>query len=155
MKYPITFQNESNLQNVPDRFTLQRWVNLTLENEIEHAEVCIRIVDEQESQTLNRRYREKDKPTNVLSFPSELPEEVTLDTPYLGDLVICAPVVIREAQEQSKSLESHWAHMVIHGLLHLLGYDHIKDDEATMMEAIEVELMAECGYANPYQRELS
>lgn len=155
MKYPIHFQLESNAESIPDRFSLQRWVNLTLDNEIEQAEVCIRVVDEAESQALNLQYRQKDKPTNVLSFPSEIPEDIPQEIPYLGDLVICAQVVEREAAEQNKAVQSHWAHMVIHGLLHLLGYDHIKENEAEMMEAIEIDLMAELGYANPYERELS
>lgn len=112
------------------------------------AELSVRIVDEDESQALNLQYRGKDKPTNVLSFPCELPDGVEL--PLLGDLVICAQVVAKEALEQGKVLHAHWAHMVVHGTLHLLGYDHIEDGEAEEMEAIEIQVLLELGYPNPY-----
>ena len=108
----------------------------------------MRLVDEEESQTLNREYRGKDKPTNVLSFPSDLPAVVEND--LLGDLVICVPVVAREANEQGKSLEAHWAHLVIHGLLHLMGYDHQTDEEALQMESRERELLQQLNYPDPY-----
>ena len=101
-----------------------------------------------EGQSLNHTYRGKDYATNVLSFPADLPPE--LDLPLLGDLVVCAPVVAREATEQHKQLNAHWAHMVIHGCLHLLGYDHIDDAEADEMEALERELLAQLGIADPY-----
>ena len=115
----------------------------------EEAEVTIRLVDEAESNQLNLTYRGKDKPTNVLSFPFECPPGVEL--PLLGDLIICRQVVEREANEQNKPLLAHWAHMVVHGSLHLLGYDHIDDEEAEEMEALEVEFMQALGYDNPYQ----
>ena len=132
---------------LPDENILQQWAEVALLNQAD-AQLGIRIVDEVESQMLNRDYRGKDKPTNVLSFPMELPEE--LDLPILGDLVICAPVVAREAEQQDKSLQAHWAHMVIHGVLHLQGYDHIADDEAEEMEALEIRLLQQLGFANPY-----
>ena len=112
------------------------------------GEITIRIVDEMESQHLNHEYRGKDKPTNVLSFPFDAPPGVELE--LLGDLVICRQVVEREAKEQEKDLFAHWAHMVVHGSLHLLGYDHIQDDEAEEMEAIEISVLNALGFENPY-----
>lgn len=132
---------------LPDENILQQWAEVALLSQVD-GQLGIRIVDEEESQMLNRDYRGKDKSTNVLSFPMELPEE--LDLPILGDLVICAPVVAREAEQQDKSLQAHWAHMVIHGVLHLQGYDHIADDEAEEMEALEIRLLQQLGFANPY-----
>ena len=113
------------------------------------AELSIRIVDEAESADLNHTYRHKSGPTNVLSFPCEVPDGVPLD--LLGDLVICAPVVAREAQAQGKASEAHWAHMVIHGVLHLRGYDHIDTAEAERMEALEIDILSRLGYPNPYE----
>lgn len=123
--------------------------SITIAND---AELTIRVVDETESQALNNEYRGKDKPTNVLSFPFEWPEGLPADalTPMLGDLAICAAVVQHEAQQQHKSADAHWAHMIIHGVLHLLGYDHIEDADAETMETLEIELLAGLGYANPY-----
>ncbi len=110
-------------------------------------EVCVRIVEADESRTLNERYRGKDKPTNVLSFPADLPAETI---PLLGDLVICAPVVIEEARQQSKQVDDHYTHMLVHGLLHLGGYDHEEEQQAQQMEALEVALLAEFGVEDPY-----
>lgn len=134
---------------VPGEGQLEQWVTAALAGRREEAQLTIRITDEEEIQTLNRTYRHKDKPTNVLSFPFEAPPGVEL--PLLGDIVICAAVVAREAEEQGKSLEAHWAHMVVHGTLHLLGYDHVIDAEAEVMEALEIRLLAGLGYANPYE----
>ncbi len=125
----------------------------TSSQKLDEAEVSLYIVDEAESQELNAQYRGKDKPTNVLSFPADIPEEVGV--PLLGDLVVCAPVVEREAQEQGKTLEAHWAHMLVHGSLHLLGYDHIEDDEADVMEALETEIITGLGFPAPYQDNLT
>ncbi|WP_045857181.1 rRNA maturation RNase YbeY [Teredinibacter purpureus] len=116
----------------------------------ENPNLSIRIVDEDESQTLNNQYRHKDAPTNVLSFPCDLPPEVELD--LLGDLVICAQVVAREALAQGKSVRAHWAHMVIHGCLHLLGFDHIKDEAAEEMEALETTILTALDFPPPYER---
>ncbi|MDX1267674.1 MAG: rRNA maturation RNase YbeY, partial [Oceanisphaera sp.] len=117
---------------LPNEQQLESWLNAVLAGEREETEITVRLVDEAESQELNRDYRGKDKSTNVLSFPFEAPPGIEL--PLLGDLVICRQVVEREAAEQHKPLLDHWAHMVIHGCLHLLGFDHIKDDEAEIME---------------------
>ncbi|UCB31759.1 rRNA maturation RNase YbeY [Duffyella gerundensis] len=133
---------------LPPESDFQRWLEAVLPQFQEESEVTIRLVDEAESQQLNHTYRGKEKPTNVLSFPFEAPPGIEL--PLLGDLIICRQVVEREAVEQEKSLEAHWAHMVIHGSLHLLGYDHIEDDEAEEMEDIETEIMLALGYPDPY-----
>lgn len=133
---------------LPSDEQFEIWVEAALQQRMSEAELSVRIVDEDESQALNLQYRGKDKPTNVLSFPCELPDGVEL--PLLGDLVICAQVVAKEALEQGKVLHAHWAHMVVHGTLHLLGYDHIEDGEAEEMEAIEIQVLLELGYPNPY-----
>ncbi|WP_341503396.1 rRNA maturation RNase YbeY [Gallaecimonas sp. GXIMD4217] len=136
--------------DLPDQAQLETWVTAALAGSgRDETELTIRLVDEEESRSLNHQYRGKDKPTNVLSFPFEAPPGIEL--PLLGDLVICAPVVAHEAAEQGKSLQAHWAHMVIHGTLHLLGYDHIKDEDAEVMEAREKALLAELGYPDPYR----
>ena len=133
---------------LPSEAQLQAWLDGTILGFQQEAEVTVRLVDEAESRELNHGYRGKDSPTNVLSFPFEAPPG--LELPLLGDLVICRQVVEREAAEQNKPLEAHWAHMVVHGSLHLLGYDHIEDEEAEEMEALEREIMAELGFADPY-----
>lgn len=133
---------------LPGEAQLQGWLDGTILGFQEEAEVTVRIVDEAESRELNLTYRGKDKPTNVLSFPFEAPPG--LELPLLGDLVICRQVVEQEAAEQNKPLEAHWAHMVVHGSLHLLGYDHIEDDEAEEMEQLERDIMQELGFADPY-----
>ena len=112
------------------------------------ATMCVRVVGSAESRRLDREYRGKDKPTNVLSFPASPEERVATGT--LGDLVICAPVVSREAREQRKALRAHWAHMVVHGTLHLLGYDHERPRQARAMEALEVEILRGLGFHDPY-----
>ncbi|MBS0848617.1 rRNA maturation RNase YbeY [Citrobacter sp. JGM124] len=133
---------------LPEESQIQTWLNAVISQFQEEAEVTVRLVDEAESHELNLTYRGKDKPTNVLSFPFEAPPGIEL--PLLGDLIICRQVVEQEALEQEKPLIAHWAHMVIHGSLHLLGYDHIEDDEAEEMEALETEIMLALGYADPY-----
>lgn len=141
----IASENQSNLPTL-EQFTL--WATQAVRAESVEPEMTIRIVDEAESHELNLTYRGKDRPTNVLSFPFECPEEVEL--PLLGDLIICRQVVEREAEEQGKPLLAHWAHMVVHGSLHLLGYDHIEDDEAEEMESLETEIMTGLGFEDPY-----
>lgn len=135
----------------PSRGDFEQWVNLAYVKDAP-ALVSIRVVDAAESQSLNKQYRSKDKPTNVLSFPMELPEDllVEMDELMLGDLVICAPVVENEARQQGKTSSSHWAHMVIHGMLHLQGYDHISETEAEEMESLEIKLLQQIGIENPY-----
>lgn len=135
-------------QDLPDEAKIITWLECVVKRFQDDAEITVRIVDEAESQQLNSDYRGKDKPTNVLSFPFEVPEGIELD--LLGDLVICKQVVEQEAKAQQKPLISHWAHMVIHGTLHLLGYDHIVDDEAEVMESLETEIMLELQFEDPY-----
>ncbi|WP_058911694.1 rRNA maturation RNase YbeY [Entomohabitans teleogrylli] len=137
-----------NDRGLPEERQFQAWLDAAVAPFQEQAEVTVRLVDEAESHDLNLTYRGKDKSTNVLSFPFEAPPGIEL--PLLGDLVICRQVVEREALEQQKPLEAHWAHMVVHGSLHLLGYDHIEDDEAEEMESLETEIMLALGYDDPY-----
>jgi len=140
-------------EQLPSEEELQRWATAAIEGRcrFEEPELTIRLVDNPESQQLNHEYRGKDKPTNVLSFPFEAPPEVPI--PLLGDLIIAVPVVEQEAAEQNKTIHAHWAHMVVHGCLHLLGYDHIKDKEAEVMESLEREILAELGFDDPYSEE--
>ncbi len=138
---------------VPSDAQFESWVRAALasrpdELKKSEAEISLRIVDADEITALNKQYRGKDYATNVLSFPADLPPELKL--PHLGDIVICAPVVEREAVEQKKPPLAHWAHMIIHGTLHLLGYDHIDDAEALAMEEIEIEILRSLNFANPY-----
>lgn len=136
---------------LPSTTDLELWVKTAIRDTMNEAELTIRIVDVEESQSLNSTYRGKDKPTNVLSFPFEAPPGIEL--PLLGDLVICAAVVEQEAIDQNKPLIAHWAHMVVHGCLHLLGYDHIEDLEAEKMESLETQLIESLGYNNPYKEQ--
>lgn len=135
--------------SVPSEQQLEAWVAAALPADKAHMEVTIRVVGMAESQALNAQYRHIDKPTNVLSFPSDLPPDV--EVPLLGDLVICAPVVESEAHAQGKELDAHWAHMVVHGTLHLLGHDHIDDLQADTMERLETDILASLNYAPPYE----
>lgn len=140
-----------NIENLPSEEQIQQWANAAVRAQKMEPEITVRIVDEAESHQLNLTYRGKDKPTNVLSFPFECPDEVELT--LLGDLVICRQVVEQEACEQDKPLMAHWAHMVVHGCLHLLGYDHIEDAEAEEMESLETEIMLGLGFEDPYLAE--
>jgi len=133
---------------LPSAVSFRRWATAAAEGRIRRADLAIRLVDTKEGRALNRHYRGKDYATNVLSFPVELPEGVNL--PLLGDLVICAPVVAREAAEQGKPLAAHYAHLTIHGVLHLLGLDHEDSREAEAMELLEREILASLGLPDPY-----
>jgi probable rRNA maturation factor len=133
---------------IPAAQSFRKWAAIAAEGRILRADLAIRVVGTKEGRSLNHHYRGKDYATNVLSFPAELPEGVTV--PLLGDLVICAPVVAKEAKEQKKPLAAHYAHLTIHGVLHLLGLDHDDPREADAMEAIERELMAQLGFDDPY-----
>ena len=136
-------------KKLPTQTQFESWVRVAVGLTMPEVELTIRLVESTESQQLNYTYRGKDKPTNVLSFPFEAPAEI--DLPLLGDLIICVDVVEKEALEQNKSLEAHWAHMVIHGCLHLLGYDHIIDEEAEEMESLETQLLEHLGFSDPYK----
>lgn len=144
----LDLQLASTAADLPDEAQFQQWLEAAVLPFQDDAEVTIRLVDEAESQQLNFEYREKDKPTNVLSFPFQQPPG--LELPLLGDLVICAQVVAREALEQNKTLHAHWAHMVVHGCLHLLGFDHINETDAEEMEAEEIQILHDLGFPNPY-----
>ncbi|MDA9556257.1 rRNA maturation RNase YbeY [Vibrio sp.] len=144
----IAVEKSSDLPSIEQ---FNHWLTHALSVRDKDSELTIRIVDSEESQALNHEYRGKDKPTNVLSFPFEVPPEIELN--LIGDLVICQPVVEVEAKEQNKTLTAHWAHMVVHGTLHLLGYDHIDDTDAIEMETLEINILAELGFENPYQEQ--
>lgn len=135
----------------PDAAKFQTWVDAVLTDQAVDSEIVIRLVDEAEIADLNSQYRHKSGPTNILSFPFDPPEGIEMD--LLGDLLICVPVIVKEALEQHKLPEHHWAHITIHGVLHLLGYDHIEEQEAEHMEALEISILKTLNIANPYQEE--
>ncbi len=145
--------------SVPADKLFSEWVSAVITFLVEHKqleqtdyEVAIRIVDKVDSQQLNNQYRQKNVPTNVLSFPFDTPEifKQCQQLDILGDIVVCALIVEAEAQQQNKSIEQHWAHMIVHGVLHLLNYDHTNDDDASVMEALETRILSQLGYPNPY-----
>jgi probable rRNA maturation factor len=144
----LDIQSASSSKDAPDEQSMKRWVSAAIVSKTGDTELSIRIVDERESQELNQTYRGSSGPTNVLSFPfdAEIPEPL----PLIGDVVICAPVVAREAEQQNKELKAHWAHMIVHGVLHLQGYDHQNDTEAVIMETLETEIMQKLGFPPPY-----
>lgn len=146
----LDYQLASDFTPVPSAQNVQQWADAVLQQQgLQEQEFTLRIVDTEEGQSLNKAYRQKDYPTNVLSFPFEAPPGVEIN--FLGDLVVCAEVVAREAKEQNKEIMHHWAHMITHGLLHLLGYDHIDPTEADEMEAIECSILKQLGIDDPYQ----
>jgi len=143
MSIAIKIQVATNSADIPSAVLLKKWCNAVLvQQKIKTAAICIRIVNKKESGMLNKTWRGKDGATNVLSFP--------IESPLLGDLVICAPVVKQEAAQQGKSSKAHWAHMVVHGTLHLLDFDHIKNKDAIKMEALEIKILYQLGFDNPY-----
>lgn len=148
----LDLQLETTARGLPAADDFQRWALAALAGAGfgEPCEMSVRVVDVAESAALNETYRHKAGPTNVLSFPFETPPGVVLDAELLGDLVLCAPVVEREAAEQGKLASAHWAHLTVHGTLHLLGYDHLDDTEAEAMEALEIRILAGLGHPNPY-----
>ena len=158
MKLAVTVQMASSRRGVPHSRSLNRWAQAACVKQLPRGDdelaLTIRIVGAAESRRLNRTWRNKDKPTNVLSFPGDPHPRGRATSPAsgreLGDLAICAPVVAREAREQGKPAQAHWAHMVVHGVLHLLGYDHENDRDAEAMEAREVKILAQFGYSDPY-----
>jgi probable rRNA maturation factor len=176
MEAIVDVQYASSEPNLPSRHQLTDWVNAALrvhtigskesetkeQNDVQvshppspptlsspQVELTIRIVDEEEAKQLNKKWRQRPNPTNILSFPFESP--LALEIPLLGDLVICAPIVAREATSQQKRLDAHWTHLVIHGTLHLLGYDHIEQSQAQLMESSEIRILYDLGYPDPYQ----
>lgn len=153
MTYYIDIQNATNEPSPLSEEQLNSLASLALRAQQTDAELTIRLVTPKEMTDLNHTYRKQNKTTNVLAFPCSLPEGIKLDCPLLGDVIICPEVLLEEAKQYNKSLEEHWALIVIHGVLHLLGYDHIEDKDALIMQAIEVKLLTELGYANPYDLE--
>ena len=143
----VDLQNDAGFADAPALTDFERWVSAALRNSYAQLEQTICIVDEAQSRELNHRFRARDSATNVLAFPGE---NDLLDYDCLGDLVICAPRVSAEAQQQGKPLDAHWAHLVVHGMLHLQGYDHQSDEQASAMEALEIEILDTLGYTNPY-----
>ncbi|EKD54386.1 MAG: hypothetical protein ACD_60C00089G0005 [uncultured bacterium] len=148
--YDITIQRVTLSASLPSTSRLKRFATAVLKTKIKSAELNIRIVDKNEMTQLNSMYRQKHKPTNVLSFPFDMPKECESQMPLLGDIVICAEVIAEEALAQKKTLEAHWAHMIVHGTLHLLGYDHEKKKEADLMEAEEIKILHTLGFHDPY-----
>ena len=148
----LDFQVACDNANLPTQSQCIQWLEQFLPEFCDPAELTIRIVARSESRELNHQYRGKDKSTNVLSFPFEQPEFIgeDIELPLLGDLVICADVVEQEAKQQNKTVEAHWLHMIVHGTLHLLGYDHIDDNEAEEMENLEIKILQKMGFPNPY-----
>jgi probable rRNA maturation factor len=144
----VDIQMASASEEAPDPQSIERWVGAAIGNQRESTELSVRIVDAEEGQALNEQFRGSTGATNVLSFPfeNESPEPL----PLIGDIVICAPVVAKEAREQNKALNAHWAHMMIHGVLHLLGYDHQNENDANLMESLETEIMQGLGFPPPY-----
>ena len=155
MKPIIDLQNVVGATNIPSLKDFEKWAVITLKQAdalFENPEITLRIVSTEESQSLNSCYRKKDKPTNVLSFPFEAPEISAIEEvdELLGDLVICEQVLLDEAQNQGKPPQAHWAHLFIHGLLHLIGFDHQTESEANEMESLEISILKEIGHNNPY-----
>ena len=156
----LQLQILSSTVDIPSQEQFEQWVMCALQHlkqpNLSSTEVCIRIVDEEEIAELNQQYRNKSGSTNVLSFPQELPAELALEIAEsgfgnaLGDIVLCAPVVQSEATAQGKESTAHWAHLTVHGTLHLLGYDHIADNEAKDMESLEIDILSQLDFANPY-----
>lgn len=144
----LDIQVVSQSDQLPVKDQFQSWVNAVLTDNKQDSEVVIRIVDEEEMAQFNEQYRNKKGSTNILSFPYNAPVEV--ESNLLGDLLICAPVVEQESQQQHKNIEHHWAHMIIHGLLHLLGYDHLNDAEAEEMETLEIKILKTLNIPSPY-----
>ena len=148
---PIEIQRQLELEGIPGDDQLRGFAEAAVEN-AESAEICVRIVDEAEGRALNLQWRGKDYATNVLSFPGSVPPGVPAGSlpGLMGDLVLCAPVIAREANDQGKALAHHWAHLLIHGVLHLRGFDHIKQPGAALMEQREREILAGLGFPDPY-----
>ncbi len=148
----LILQQAIKVGELPAEAIFEQWANAAIDGAGEEVlgELVVRIVDEAESAELNQQYRNKQGPTNVLSFPFEAPAGIPVEELPLGDLVISAPVIVREAAEQGKSEEAHWAHMVVHGVLHLLGMDHIEPRDAIVMEQAEIKILASLGFSDPY-----
>jgi len=155
MNHAIETVDGSDSPGVPARKEFRRWAKLALAGQPQARQLAIRIVGREESRELNQRYRDRDRPTNVLSFPADLSDHpaARLDVLPLGDLVICAPLVLEESRSQKLEASHHWAHLTVHGVLHLLGYDHDTEERAAVMEGLEAVLLDKLGIADPYRTE--
>lgn len=160
----LDVQNPYEFESIPENNEIQNWVKAAIQGKTKHRfSVVVRFVNEEEGRTLNKAYRQKDYATNVLSFPFEEPQfssEITeldealsqhLEYQHLGDIILSLQVIKKEANQQGKSLKDHLAHLIVHGVLHLQGYDHIENDEAILMESLEIKILEELGFDNPYQ----
>lgn len=154
MSFHIDIQNH--LSSIPiTQELIKHWASTALQSQMDSAELSICIIDSQKMTQLNHQYRQQNKPTNVLSFPSALPDEIMrqLEHPFIGDILICPEVLLLESQEQKKDLEYHWAHIIVHGVLHLMGYDHIEDADAKRMQSLESQILHQLNYPNPYEND--
>jgi probable rRNA maturation factor len=151
MSINMEIQNASESVTLPEDKLLIEWADQALDEKNINAEVTLRVVDIEEGQFLNKEWRNKDYATNVLSFP--VGDTIEQAPDLLGDIVICAPIVEKEAKEQGKEVEAHWAHLIIHGILHLQGYDHESETDAEVMETKEIQILKNIGYKNPYEQE--
>ncbi len=149
MTLQLDLQIASEATDLPSQAQIESWLQAALDGRREAAELTIRVVDIEEGTALNVQWRKRQGPTNVLSFPATDENQFIPD--LLGDIIICAPLVAQEAAEQGKATEAHWAHLVVHGLLHLLGYDHLDDEQANLMESMETGILATLNYADPYK----
>ncbi|MEE9338773.1 MAG: rRNA maturation RNase YbeY [Methylococcaceae bacterium] len=145
----VEIQSVSQSGQLPSQEQFQYWIDAVLSNSTQDSEIVIRIIDESEMIQFNEQYRGKKGATNILSFPFDVPDGIASN--LLGDLLVCAPIVEKEAQAQQKKIEHHWAHLIVHGLLHLLGYDHIENEEAEKMEALEIKILKKIKIKNPYE----
>lgn len=145
----LDYQNVSTHTKIPSHLECKRWIKKVLIHQQCRGDICLRIVDQPEMILLNQTYRQKKGPTNVLAFPHQAIGDN--ERQFLGDLIICAPIVLEESIAQDKPVNAHWAHLIIHGTLHLLGYDHYLEEEAQEMEALEIKLLSELNITNPYQ----
>ncbi|CEK10891.1 rRNA maturation RNase YbeY [Legionella hackeliae] len=150
MNYHVDLQLACDEAIPVDENLLITWAQLPLIDHMDSAELTLRLVGKEEIRQLNLMYRKQDKPTNVLAFPSTIPDNIELEYPLLGDVIICPAVLEAESIDLDKPLPAHWAHIVIHGVLHLLGYDHIEDNDAKIMQELEIKLLAKLGISNPY-----
>lgn len=153
----IDLQNPHGFNDLPDISKVNNWCEASVLSASDKVQsVVIRIVDIAESADLNTEFRQKEEPTNILSFPDDLPDfmaelpEIREQPKHLGDLIICEPLLKKEAFQQNKILEQHWAHLIVHGILHLQGYDHMKDDDAAIMENLEIKILKRLGFNDPY-----
>ena len=153
MNIQIDVTNSHNYAEIPSEKDFTIWALAALHDQFDQVDLSICLVNLEESADFNQRYRHKEGPTNVLSFPFEVPEGFELDTHSLGDLIICVPLMAREAREQNKDLHFHWAHLVIHGVLHLQGFDHVEEDEAVAMELTETKILQSLNFPNPYEQD--